>query len=86
MKHFCAHPSSQPGPFCTPQTSMSGEKESHGGFITRCCKYRKTAVFEPFIDHPNNRWSKPLDRVVPRSTPTISCGRICMLKERYRSR
>jgi 5-methylthioribose kinase len=51
------------------------------------CKVQEDLVFkEPFIDNPNNRWSKPLDPVVAQiHADDFLRGEIYMLKERYQS-
>jgi 5-methylthioribose kinase len=49
------------------------------------CKVQEDLVFkEPFIDHPNNRWTKPLDGIVAAIHADDALrGEIYMLKERY---
>ncbi len=49
------------------------------------CKVQEDLVFkEPFIDHPNNRWSKPLDGIVAAIHADDALrGEMYMLKERY---
>jgi 5-methylthioribose kinase len=49
------------------------------------CKVQEDLVFkEPFIDNPNNRWTKPLDPIVKAiHNDDFLRGEIYMLKERY---
>jgi 5-methylthioribose kinase len=51
------------------------------------CKVQEDLVFkEPFIDHPNNRWTRPLDPIVARIHADDRLrGEIYMLKERYQT-
>jgi 5-methylthioribose kinase len=49
------------------------------------CKVQEDLVFtQPFIDHPNNRWSKPLTGIVQRiHADDMLRAEIYLLKERY---